>query len=295
MGNPTFYYFPTPDGSALHTIDLGEPLAELFSEFEVDSNTAVGLDGSMYRTTGVHREIVTIQRDRFKLGEDLAIELQALQSHLDRGHSCSFAVDSDKAYCFPLTLNASGGDHQVNVSGDPFKGFTGGAVPDEHDYITIESQNPQLLFEQHKVKALSSSTPAATISSSAGGQINLSPPIAFKHNISFARYYRFWPLLKRPQADVGKSIVTNESGRLFTLNLRLVVDYQKLFSHHPNVGTYLTQDPEWQTAVGAYSAVEVFPEDRDFRINLDNSNPQSRVSDSEYVSNQSLIHPFARK
>lgn len=295
MANPKFYYFPQPDGSALHTIDLGEPLAELFSEFEVDSNTAVGFDGSMYRTTGVHREIVTIQRDRFKLGEDLAIELQALQSHLDRGFSCMFANDPDKAFCFPLSLNASSGDHRVQVLGDPFRGITGGSVPVENDYITIESQNPMLLFEQHKVKAASSSTPAATISSGAGGQINLSPPIAFSHGVAFARHYRFWPILKRPQADVGNAIVTNESGRLFTLNLRLVVDYQQLFSFHPDVGEYTTQDPQFQTAVGAYSATQVFPEDRSFRITLDNNNPVGTVDDSTYATNESRIHPYARR
>ena len=292
MGNPKFFYFPSPNGQRLHTIDLGEPLAEMYSEFEVDSTTAVGFDGSMYRTTGVHREIVTIQRDRFKLGEDLAIQFQALQSHLDRGFSVAFSADSDKCYCFPLSLNPSGGDHQINVSGDPFRGFTGGAVPADNDYITIESQNPALLYEQHKVLPQNTSTPAATITAAAGGQINISPSVAFNHQVSFARYYRFYPLLKRPNEDVGKAIVTSEGGRLFSLNLRLVVDYQQLFSNHPDVGEYLTQEPQWAQEVPSFSGVVVFPEDGGFRRNLDNN---SMIDDSTYATNQSLIHPYATR
>ena len=237
MANPKFYYYPTPDGTRLHTIDLGEPLAEMFSEFQVDSATAVGFDGSMYRTTGVHREIVTIQRDRFILGEDLAIKFQAMQNHLDRGYSVAFAVDADKAYCFPLSLLPTGGDHQIFAGGDPFRGFTGGHVPSAGDYITIESQNPALLFEQHKIESYSSSTPTATMSASLGGTMNISPSVAFTRNsATFARHYRFYPVLKRLNSEVGRPIITSENGRLFTLNIRLVVDYQVLFSHHPDVG-----------------------------------------------------------
>lgn len=276
MGNPTFYYYPSPQGNTnfLKTIDMGEPLAEFYTEFQVDASTSVAFDGSMYRTTGVHREVVTIQRDRMKLGEDLAIKFQALQNHLDRGGSCAFSVDSDKSYCFPLSLNISAGDLQASLLGDPFRGFTGNKVPVQNDYVTIESQNPQLLYSQHKIASFSATTPTATISSSLGGQVNLSPASDFTHSTAaFLRWYRFFPTLKRDERDVGKSIITNEYGRLFTLNIRLVVDYQVLFSHHPNVGEYLTQEPSWgPELVEDYSVV--FPPTDAYTINLDNSNPQ---------------------
>ena len=40
---------------------------------------------------------------------------------------------------------------------------------------------------------------------------------------AFARWYRFWPILKRPQEDIGTPMITNEGGRLFSLSVRLVV------------------------------------------------------------------------
>lgn len=274
MGNPKFYYYPTPDGTLLHTVDLGEPLAEMFTDFEVDSSTAVALDGGMYRSTGVHRETVTIQRDRLKLGEELFVELQQLQNHLDRGFSVMFAADSDKTYCFPLSLAPRGGDHQIDLAGDPFRGITGGNLPSENDIIVIESQNPELLYEQHIVKPRTDSTPAASMSISLGGSVNIRPAIAFKQFPAFARHYRFYPILKRPQADIGKQICTNEHGRLFTLNIRLVVDYQALFSHHPSVGLIESHDPQWGDTVPEYNGERVFPADPDYSVNLDNSDPR---------------------
>ena len=275
MGNPTFWYYPTPDGTKRHTIDLGEPLAEMFSDFEVDSATAVSFDSQMYRTTGLHREVVTIQRDRFKLGEDLAYKLHALQNHLDRGYSVSFSADSAKSFCFPLSLNPSSGDHRVNVLGDPFRGMTGSAIPATGEIMVLESQNPQLLYEQHKMKANNTSTPAASLTTSGGGTMNIEPAVAFTQSTaSFIRYYRFFPVLKRPNADVGKAIITNEGGRLFSLNVRLVVDYQTLFSHHPNVQSYPVTDPQWADEVEAWTGVEKIPIDPDFVITLDQPDPR---------------------
>ena len=254
---------------------MGEPLAEFYTDFQVDASTSVAFDGSMYRTTGVHREVITIQRDRIKQqDEDLTIKFQALQNHLDRGFSCAFSVDSDKSYCFPMSLNLTTGDLQAFVLGDPFRGFTGNKVPVQNDYVTIESQNPQLLYSQHKIASFSASTPTATISSSIGGTINLSPASDFTHSTAaFLRWYRFFPVLKRLESDIGKSIITNEHGRLFTLNIRLVVDYQTLFSHHPNVGEYLTQEPSWGPEIAEDYSV-VFPPSDSYTINIDNSNPQ---------------------
>ena len=41
-------------------------------------------------------------------------------------------------------------------------------------------------------------------------------------------------MLKRPQSDIGQAIVTNEGGRLFSLSIRLVVDYVTLYAAHPD-------------------------------------------------------------
>ena len=47
------------------------------------------------------------------------------------------------------------------------------------------------------------------------------------------RHYRFHPALKRHPADIGKSIVTNEHGLLWSLELRLTPDYENYFAFHP--------------------------------------------------------------
>jgi hypothetical protein len=244
MGNPKFYYFPQPNGSRLVTIDIGEPLAELFSDFEVTAATSVALNGGMRRTTGTHREVVTIQRDRLKLGEDLAIQLAALQNHLDRGFTCSFANDSSKAYCFPTKTAPTTGSAQITTDGDPFRGYTGSTLPGANDYVVVESQNPELLFEQHKI----STGPG---SSQFGGAFNLNgTSVNFNYDApAYVRYYRFWPALKRPESQIGQNIITNETGRLFSLNLTLVVDYEVAFGFHPNITTPRNTVP-WSTADG---------------------------------------------
>ena len=243
MGNPKFYFFPEPDGSQLVEIDLGEGLAEFFFDFEVQSSTGVAFDGAMYRSTTTHRQVLNIQRDRFTAGEDLAIKFAALQNHLDRGFSCAFAVDSDRAWCHPILTEPAGGDQSVLLGGDPFRGFSGLQAPLANDYCSILSQNPELLFEQNKV---SNSFSSVGWSPAAGGTLPLTNKIAFSYSRpSFITHYRFFPLLKRIQSDVGTNIITNETGRLFSLSIRLVVDTASLFSFHPDVDQQAGQANSW--------------------------------------------------
>ena len=83
MGNAKFYYFPIPDARQLKTVDLGEKLGELFSEFQYDVAESISRGGRRYLSHGLQREFVTIQRDRMILGEDVAIKLESLENHLD--------------------------------------------------------------------------------------------------------------------------------------------------------------------------------------------------------------------
>ena len=104
-----FYFYPMPVANHLVTIDLGEDLAELYSDWEYTSDTSQSMNGKINNTTTLNREVITIVRDRFQGGEDLYIKLQALQSHLDRGYSIAFSADSANAYCYPLSKNPVGG------------------------------------------------------------------------------------------------------------------------------------------------------------------------------------------
>lgn len=229
MGNAKFFFYPEPHGSQAHLVelDIGEALGEMFSDVEVDAVDAVSINGSIQRSVGRMQEVVTIQRDRMLLGEDLAIRFYALQNHLDRGFSCAFTADHDKAYCFPLLGSHNAGTTKLKFYANPFVAFAGSSPqPAANDYMTVETSSPNMIQEMIKVQANNAS--------SAGGDITLTNRLCFQYDKpAFARHYRFYPVLKRPQSDIGQAIITNEGGRLFSLSLRLIVDYETLYANHP--------------------------------------------------------------
>tara|TARA_R100000654_G_scaffold47908_1_gene74088 strand:+ start:120 stop:947 length:828 start_codon:yes stop_codon:yes gene_type:complete len=230
MGTAKFYFFPFPDGLRLETIDIGEGLAEFFTDMEVVANDGIGFDGSIKRSVGSIREVLTIQRDRMKLSEDLAHRFRSLQNHLDRGHSVAFSADSSKTFCGFTINQPTSGDTIIHVSGNPFFSMVGNNDISTNDYMTIETGNPGMITETRKVSANN------VTSFSSGGSITVDPAISFSYpQGTFCHYYRFYPCLKRPLEDLGKNIITNEHGQLWSLDLRLVVDYELLFSFRPNI------------------------------------------------------------
>jgi hypothetical protein len=233
MGNAKFFYYPEPNGSHLVTIDIGEALGEMFSDMIVDVVDGVSLTGSISRSVGLMTETVTIQRDRMILGEDLAYQFEALQNHLDRGYSVGFTADDDYSYCFPLLGTHQSGVFEVKVGRPPFLNMLGtGNNPSISvgDYLTIETSSPNQIRERVKVTNVDSMSPTGL-----GGTFEIDKRLCFEYTRpAFARHSRFFPVLKRPSNSVGQNIITNESGRLFNLNVTLVVDYETLFAFHPN-------------------------------------------------------------
>ena len=233
MGNAKFYFTPEPfgalNGASLITIDLGEALGEMYSAISVEAVDAVSLTGSIQRSVGRTQEIVTIQRDRMIGGEDLAIQFHALQNHLDRGFSVSFAADDDRAFCFPIRGTLNNNSSKIQLYANPFQNFTGtGPTPAVGDYCTIETGSPAMIQEIVKMQTVSNAT-------AQGGDVDTVNPVRFHYaQPAYLRHYRFYPVLKRPQSDIWQSIVTNEGGRLFSLSIRLVVDYVTLFAAHPD-------------------------------------------------------------
>ena len=239
-----FFYYPEPDGSHLVEIDLGEDLGELFSDFSVDAVDGITMSGGIQRSVGRMGEVITIQRDRLKLGEDLAYQFMALQNHLDRGFSCAFTADHTKAWAAPIHNYLNAGSFTVQAFGNPFTSAIGTNTPASGDFVVIETKPPAQLQEMHKLDSVTNLT-------STGGSFTVDKRINFNYNQrAFARQYRTWPILKRVQADVGQNIITNENGRLFSLSIRLVPDYDTLFGFHPetydgvvNVGSLLSSAP----------------------------------------------------
>lgn len=238
MGNAAFYFFPQPNGNQLVTIDLGEGLSEMYSDFEWDSNTTVSIAGLQQRSNGMTREIVTIQRDRMIGGEELGHKLMALQNHLDRGHSVMFTADTSKTWFAPVKTKPTGGDTSVEVYDNPFRNLTGNQIPAANDYVVVETMGPGMIQEIKKLSSVSG------LSSSLGGNFSCNAMNFSYEKISFARWYRSFACLRRAQNDVGAAIVTNEHGLLWSLNLSLVHDTFTTFSFHPDRGR---QTNEWNT------------------------------------------------
>ncbi len=233
MGNAKFFYYPQPDGRHLVEIDMGEALGELQSEFMHDAVDAVTQAGAIFRSVGRGGEMIRIQRDRMQLGEDLAIQFDALQNHLDRGYSCMFTADADKAWAASFADPPQAGLFSYRVKDAVFSTITGTSVlPVADDYVVIESDNPPYIRETQEIDSIS-------VTAQNGGTVTLKNRLNFDYTDRpvFMRWYRFWPVLKRPQSDVGTPIITNEGGRLFSLSLNLQVDYEGLFAFH-NGGGY---------------------------------------------------------
>ena len=223
-----FFFYPEPVGNHLVTIDLGEDLAEFYTEIQYTHDSNSTMTGKMHQTTMLNREVVTIVRDRMSGGEDLAHQLTALQNHLDRGYSCAFTADHTKAFVHPISVNPFGGDSSIKCFSNPFRNMFGAHVPQANDYIVIENQPPAMIQEAHKVAS------TTAFSSLGGGRINLTNNVAFTYpNVAFMRHYRTFPILKRLPEDRGKSIVTNEHGLLWSLEIRLTPDYDTYFAWHP--------------------------------------------------------------
>ena len=135
MGNAKFFYYPKPSiTSYLETIDLGEPLVELFSDYEIDAQDGVSYTGRRYRTVSRISEVVRIQRDRMIDGENKSADLITLQSHLDRGHSTLFTSDTSKAYATFLKCLISAELRRASLSLLAHFKTTRGKPRPEHDY-----------------------------------------------------------------------------------------------------------------------------------------------------------------
>jgi len=227
MGTAKFWFYPQPDGRRLVEIDLGESLGELFSDWDVDTVDGRSLDGGQFRSVGRGNETVSIQRDRMLLGEEAAAQLYSLQNHLDRGYNVAFSADHTKSSAIPLVNNPTSGQTQIRLGADTFSNMWGIQTPSPGDRFVLMTSGPGVITEMIKVDSVNLST-------TSGGTLDTVDQIVFSYDKPvFLRWWRSWPLLKRPQADVGKNIVTNEGGRLWSLDLRLQTNNPGMFGFHP--------------------------------------------------------------
>lgn len=275
MGNAKFFYYPKPSSTSfLETIDLGEPLAELFSDYEIDAQDGISYTGRRNRTVSRISEVIRIQRDRMVNGETNAAYLMTLQSHLDRGHSAMFTSDVNKAYGTYLLLPARAGDTSIFVGPNMFRSIVGNQILVAGDYLMIESENPNMRYQQVEIASL-------TATATSGGTINLSQPIAFDFDTGIVgvRHYRFWPTLKRPVDNLGQNMVTNERGFLWSLDVVLTPDYPEMFSYYLQMGNEL----------GDLSTMPVVDDDVDSPLGISGLVPFGDRYTDQFGDNLSII------
>ena len=230
-----FYYYPQPTGNQLVTIDLGEDLAEMYSDWEYVADSSTTMTGRMQATTMLNREIVTIVRGRMQGGESMAHKFAALQNHLDRGFSVAFSASWQHSYSFPISTSPIGGDTVLQLFANPFYNMvkpsgSSAPIPEVNQYAVIETGPPGAVHEIIKIAAVSAGFSAQI----PGGTVTAESPINFTYSKpAFLRWYRHFPVLKRMEKDRGKAIVTNEHGITWSLELRLTPDYSSLFGFHP--------------------------------------------------------------
>ena len=284
MGNAKFYYYPQPEGASRHLveIDMGEALGELQSSFEHDTVDAITQSGGIFRSVSKGGEVVTIQRDRMNLGEDLAIIFDGLQNHLDRGYSCMFSSDHAKSWAASCIPSPTGGSFTVDVGDAVFSPITGttvagsSIVPVAGDYVVLETDSPPYIREVKKIESIS-------VSAATGGTITFTRRIAFDYTgrMVFCRWYRFFPVLKRA-SDIGSPIVTNEGGRLFSLSLSLVVDYELLFANYNGNGESIPLTEATPATGDLPNTQGTFSLDTSRGVSVDTRDPRMKVGSPYY-------------
>lgn len=148
-----------------------------------------------------------------------------------------FTADHAKAWAASCIPSPTAGDFTINVGDAVFSSITGTSVggsslvPVAGDYVAIDTDSPPLVHEVGEVQS-------ASLTMGTGGSITFQNRVCFDYTgrMAFARWYRFWPILKRPQEDIGTPMITNEGGRLFSLSVRLVVDYEAMFAFYNGEG-----------------------------------------------------------
>ena len=243
-----FWFYPQPDGRRLIEIDLGEDLGELFSDWDIDTVDGRSMDGGIFRSVGRGNEIITIQRDRLLLGEEVNAKLWAMQNHLDRGYNVAFSADHTKSSAIPVIVEPTSLQTSITLGPDTFSDVWGYQPPSPGERYVLMTGGPGVITEMIKVDT-------ASLTKTSGGSLNLDGDVVFTYDRPvFLRWWRSWPMLKRPQADVGKNIVTNEGGRLWSLNLRLTTNNAGLFASHPG-GTL----EEWSMITGSKTGENLVP------------------------------------
>lgn len=214
MGNPTFWYYPDPDGS-IETVDLADTLSDLVETPVTETSDARGLDWVASRTVLGSGLRVRIELERFGASASSSLEraLRTLENHLHRGGLVGFAADSAKAWAAVAGLGQVSGTTSWVGSAQIFTVFAPAAALASGDEVVIETPSPEAQREYNTAGAtVTASTNLVTLASALR--------YTFGPN-SVLRWRDFFPIMRLPSDQTGKTLVTNDRRRNFTLSVDL--------------------------------------------------------------------------
>ncbi len=213
MANPTFWYYPDPTGDPV-SIDLADTLSDLVETPITEATDARGLDWVTARSVKGAGLRIRVVLERFGGPSTSSLErsLRTLENHLHRGGLCAFAADSAKAWAGVSSSALVPGATSWTGSGRLFNALAPSATLASGDELVIETASPENMRQYL--------TAGATMGAGNTHTLGSAVQFPFAEN-SVLRWRDFFPILSLPEDQTGKTLVTNDHRRNFTLDVDL--------------------------------------------------------------------------
>jgi hypothetical protein len=218
MGTARFYWYPSTSGG-LETVDLleGHTQIDVVPERLSAQPDGIAGDAAQYREGATERLRVSLLLENMAGGEDLALSLESMYSHLARNGAVAFAGDHDKAVAAFVRPGLQRGDVRIRTRGNPWAAFNPSAALAVDDIVCIQTPNLDNTREWVKITSWGSVR-----------DFQVRSPQGVRHDfdgsVILVRHKWFFPVLRLPADMLGRSLVTNQTEISFTLDADFVED-----------------------------------------------------------------------
>ena len=211
---PVFYWYPV-SGGTLEKTDFGEALADV-----QETPNGRGVDaytGALvgYRSFMGATKRVRIVLERFGSPGTAALEqkFQTLESHLQKGGLVSFSRNDSKTWASKASGTPVRGDTILYcAAGNYFTAFSAAGNLAQYDEAVLESAHPESQREVFPV-GVGGGTPRTQVST---------PGVVYTYTgYPIVRWRDFYPYCWLPADQLGRSFLTHDHRRNFTLDITL--------------------------------------------------------------------------
>ena len=211
MSTPRFYYYPDPSGS-LEALDLGEEVTTIQETPLMQAEDAYGGDGKFFRSvllTG-YRVRITLERFGQPGTSSLERDLMTMQSHLQRGGLVGFSRDHAKTWGTLAASPCMRGDTILYHSGQGFAPWSPSAALAADDELIVEDTAGQ---RDYTYLLGAPNTNALPLASGLKHSYGSTTPLL--------RWRDFYPVLYLPSSQLGRSFMSHDGRRTWTMDLTL--------------------------------------------------------------------------